>query len=97
MMKGHERPHAALAKRLKHGSIAAEGVGVPAVFLGLDAAPLQREPQGVDAKILGAIEILFGVSPPVASQTSAVAGLDTAFLLPRGPLMIEVAALHLVC
>src|SRR5260370_24784454 len=70
---------------------------IPESFFGLDLAPLERQPQRVDAQLLGAIKVLFGVAPPVAGQAHAIARLDASLLLPKGPLIVEVSAFHLVC
>src|SRR5260370_35347037 len=78
-------------------AITAERAAIPASFFGLDLAPLERQPQRVDAQLLGAIKVLFGVAPPVAGQAHAIARLDASLLLPKGPLIVEVSAFNQVC
>src|SRR5262249_61593116 len=68
---------------------------VAAALLGLNAAPFQRQPQRIDAQIPCAVEILFGVVPPVARQADMVARLDASLLFPGGPL-VDAATLYLV-
>src|SRR5262245_64412673 len=97
MMQGDEGPNAAALESLEHLAIARQRWGIPASFFRLNAAPLQGEAQGVDPQRLGAIEVLFGIAPPVTGQPYMVAGLDASLFLPGGPLVVAGATLYLVC
>src|SRR5208282_2840031 len=90
------RPDAALVQSAQNLAVTFQRRLVPNPRLRLDAAPLHRDPQGIDSHFLGQVEIEFRVAPPVAGAPAAVAGLDPSGRFPCRPLIVVVVAFHLV-
>jgi len=81
-------------KPFQHLPVALQSLRVKTIFFGLDPAPLERESQSLQAKVLSDIEVPLGVSP-VTRPAATVPGFDTARQLPVGPL-IAVVPLNLM-
>jgi hypothetical protein len=86
---------AALVQAAQHETVALEGLLIPLVRLGLDAAPFDGEAVGVVVRFGGAVEILTpAAAPPVAGQAGGAGGV--ALLLPFPPLIVGIVAFHLM-
>ena len=81
---------------LEDGAVAVDGSGVPVAFAGFDAAPFYRHAVGVLSHRLGRLQVGLGVVPPVAGFAGGLAAIGVAGLFPGMPVIIGVAAFHLM-
>src|SRR5262249_8726137 len=72
VMECHKRPDSTIPQRLEHLAIASQRAAIPASFLRLNLAPLERKPQRIHAQVLGTIKVLLGVAPPVARPSNTI-------------------------
>src|SRR5205807_5525686 len=96
VMKSYKRTHAPVPQGLEHLAIAIEGMVVPDALGGLNSAPLYGQAERIDAQRLSQIKIQFGIFPPVAGLSNVLSRTDAPQLLPGRPLVIGIAALHLM-
>ncbi len=95
MMQGDHGGHIAVAQAAQHGAVAFQGILVPTIRGGLDAAPFHRQTVGILSGLGGAVEIFLPApAPPVAGQSGFVSGV--AFLLPLPPVVVGVVAFDLM-
>src|SRR5690606_31579725 len=68
----------------------------PLALLGLDAAPLDREPVGADAEVGDERDVLLPAVPRVARVAGGLGRRRVGVVLPGPPVVVPVAALDLV-
>src|SRR5262249_39413173 len=86
MVQADHGLNASREQRLQQFAIALEGLRIPAPLLRLDASPLDRQTQRVQAEVAREIEIALGIRPPVTRPAARVPRTNPAGVLPMGPL-----------
>src|SRR5215831_1544734 len=96
VMERDHRFEIVIAHALEDRAVAVDGSSVPVAFAGFDAAPFYRHAVGVLSHHLGSLQVELGVVPPVAGFAGGLAAIDVAGLFPDMPVVIGVAAFHLM-
>ncbi len=97
VVQRHHGLDAPVAQAADHGTVAVQRRVIDLAGAGLDTAPLDAQPMGVEPQPLHVIEIALGIGPPIAGEPAAVAVPDGAgLLLVDRPLVVAVVAFCLV-
>ena len=94
--KRHDRVDAGVEQRLPEGEVVVDGGRGPLPRLGLDAAPLDREPVVVETELAHDGHVLGPAVPRVAGVAARRRHRGTGRVLERPPVVVPVAALDLV-
>src|SRR6516162_11720820 len=96
VMERDHRFEIVITHALEDGAVAVDGGGVPVAFAGFDAAPFYRHAVGVLSHRLSRFQISLGVVPPVTGFAGGLAAIDVAGIFPGMPVVVGVAAFHLM-